>query len=88
MSPTGRPLKSLSIPKGKWFHSEYFSYIGVCKEWTLKPSVLGLCDPDDDLAVMAAYVEASSSMISFEQEYNQKMSAAKKPGGRRGSSRY
>ena len=41
--------------------------IRAAKEWGLKPSELGICSPEDDLAYMVAWLRADTRMRAWEQ---------------------
>lgn len=45
-----------------------FITIGVLKEWGRLPSEFGLCDPEEDLLIMSAYISAKSDMDAYEQQ--------------------
>jgi len=38
----------------------------AAKEWHLKPSELGICSPEDDLAYMVAYLRTEIRMTAWE----------------------
>ena len=42
--------------------------VRTAKEWGLKPSSLGICSPDDDLAYMIAWTRADTKMMAWEQK--------------------
>ena len=46
--------------------------IQTAKAWGQKPSELGLCDPDDDLAYMVAWENAERTMIAWERQEAEK----------------
>jgi hypothetical protein len=79
-SHEGKRVESLAGRPQKWFTSPYFSYVLVAKEWGLRPSALGLCRPDEDFAVMLAFVDTQARMtekVSIEQEKAMKRSQGK-----------
>lgn len=42
--------------------------VQTAKSWGMRPSALGLCAPDDDLAYMVAWDNAERTMIAWEQQ--------------------
>ena len=40
----------------------------TAKEWQIKPSELGICSPDDDLAFMVAYMRTELDMRAWEYQ--------------------
>lgn len=42
--------------------------VQTAKSWGQKPSALGLCEPDDDLAFMVAWDNAERTMTAWEQQ--------------------
>lgn len=54
--------------------------IQTAKTWGKKPSELGLCDPDDDLAYMVAWDNAERTMIAWEQQEAEREAKAKRKG--------
>ena len=38
----------------------------AAKEWHLRPSELGICSPEDDLAYMVAYLKTETRMTAWE----------------------
>lgn len=57
-----------------------FGYVGAAMEWGIRPSELGLCQPAEDLAVMAAYVQDKNEMAAWE---NLQAEKKHKPKGKR-----
>lgn len=53
--------------QGKWWQSEFFIHVGAAHDWHVTPSSLGLCQPDEDLYVMAAYTRSVNEMMAYEQ---------------------
>lgn len=65
------PLRNLGTTRGNWRYSEFFSAVDTAHDWNRLPSELGLCDSEEDLAVMMAYTDTVSRMnakVSKEQE--------------------
>lgn len=58
--------------KGKWFQSRFFTYVGAAFAWGQKPSSVGLCQPDEDVAVMAAYTRSVNEMAAWEEKKRKK----------------
>ena len=56
------------LQKGKWSGSEYFTEVAACHFWNVKPSTMGLCDPEDDLAVMMEFYLASKTMEAYDSQ--------------------
>ena len=50
--------------------------------WNKKPSELGLCDPEDDPAVMMAYYQATKQMEAYDAYLQQKAVEKTKPKGK------
>ena len=42
--------------------------VQAAKAWRQKPSALGLCSEDDDLAYMVAWEQAENRMIAWERQ--------------------
>lgn len=40
--------------------------VQACKEWRVRPSDLGMCEPEDDLAYMVALVQVEGKMAAWE----------------------
>lgn len=49
-----------------------YSQIEAAREWGRRPSEFGLCKPEDDLAVMIAYLRAKSKMQAKDNEEQEK----------------
>ena len=60
------PLADTRKQESRWVHSRYFSAIDVCHDWHIRPSEFGLCEPDDDFAVMTAYTSTVADINSYE----------------------
>lgn len=56
--------------------------VQTAKSWGQKPSALGLCAPEDDLAFMVAWENAERTMTAWEQQAA--MDEAKRARGRPG----
>ena len=50
--------------------------------WGKKPSELGLCEPDDDPAIMMAYYQTSQAMEAYETFQQQQAAEKNKPKGK------
>lgn len=62
------------IKKSKWTAAPFYTEVGMAHYWNKMPSELGLCNPEDDPAVMMSYYETSRTMEAYEshlqtQEY-------------------
>jgi hypothetical protein len=44
-----------------------YQKVQTAHDWGYKPSELGICDPEDDLAVMAAYTNTRTRMAAWEE---------------------
>lgn len=66
------PLRSLRIREGDWWHSEFYTAIHTCHDWGYKPSEFGLCLPEEDLSIMAAYTTVTGSMRGWEATLQEK----------------
>ena len=42
--------------------------IRTAKQWGIRPSELGICSPEDDLAYMIAWTRAETHMAMWEQD--------------------
>lgn len=40
----------------------------TAKDWNLRPSELGICAPEDDLAYMVAWMRAEMNMLGWEHQ--------------------
>lgn len=72
------PLKELSVPAGHWDTSMTFRMMKVSHEWRIRPSVLGICYPGEDITFMIAYLSVSGKMIAFDDELAKRKAAAQK----------
>jgi len=43
-------------------------------DWGMRPSALGICEPQEDAALMVAYSQARSKVASIENERNRRKS--------------
>ena len=73
----GTKLQDLSIidefPKdGAWTYSNYYAQIAAVLAHGFRPSEFGLCDPEDDLAVIVAYEDTTARMTTYVQKKAQK----------------
>ena len=62
----------LETGKGDWRHSLFYSQADACYEWSLRPSDIGLCEPDDDINWMVAYLQAKRKMAAYEIEQQER----------------
>jgi hypothetical protein len=77
----GRPLADLSLRKGNWTYAQEFEAVETAHDWGIRPSELGICSPDEDMAVMTAYTRTISRMRAWEaQEQERKLKSPKRPG--------
>lgn len=51
----------------------------VADNWHLLPSSLGICDPEDDLMMMEAYMSAKGDMAAYEEQVRMAELEAQKP---------
>jgi hypothetical protein len=72
LSWDGKPLAELSTDKSKWRHSNRLFELEVVFEWHRLPSEFGLCEPDYDLTLMAAYIIAKRKMEGWEMKVAQR----------------
>jgi hypothetical protein len=55
-----------------------YGQVSVAHEWGKRPSELGICSPEDDVALMAAYTRTRQLMQAIEsQETADKIEEAK-----------
>lgn len=54
------------LKKGRWRASPFFSDVGAAHYWNVRPSSLGLCEPEEDAAVMKAYYETVMDMEAYD----------------------
>ena len=59
-------------PDGDWEASNTFLGVHVAYEWHILPSRLGICDPEDDLRLMLAYIDAKGTMANKDAEVSKK----------------
>lgn len=69
------------LEAGEWSYSESFAIADAAHEWGRKPSEFGLCQPEDDAAVMLTYTRTVAVMRAKEA-LEQKREAEK--AGRKG----
>ena len=50
----------------------------AAKEWNLRPSELGICTVDDDLAYMVAYLRTETRMTAWEMQEAERETKRKK----------
>ena len=60
------PVRNLQTRRGNWHYSEFYALVDTAHEWGYRPSELGLCKADEDLAVMQAYTDTTMRMRSHE----------------------
>lgn len=60
-----------------WHTAPYFGYVMAAYEWHVRPSELGLCRPEEDLAVMLTYVDTRARMQAYEQRQAEKKNGRK-----------
>jgi hypothetical protein len=63
---------SRQIKPGNWRASPFFTEVGTAHYWNRKPSELGLCDPEDDPAIMESYYLTIKTMEAYEAHLQQK----------------
>lgn len=50
-----------------------FSQVGIAQRWSGRlPSELGICDPSDDVALMASYLRQRDLMSAYESQEREK----------------
>jgi hypothetical protein len=76
-SPDGKRVEKLRRRKQWWWTAPYFGYVLAAQEWGLRPSALGLCRPEDDLAVMVAFVDTRARMQAKEAQEQARKGGAK-----------
>jgi len=74
---------SRSIKKSNWRASSYFTDVATAHFWGKKPSELGLCEEDDDPAVMEGYYLTSKTMEAYESHLQMKSIEKLKRKGKR-----
>ncbi len=70
------------LDKGDWeFENEWGEYlyhqIDVANTWGLKPSVLGICQEDDDSTLMIAYTRTRALRAAWENQVAERERKAK-----------
>lgn len=63
---------SKQIRPGGWRASQFFSEVATAHYWNRLPSELGLCDPDEDPAVMMSYYLSVRAMEGYEYHLQEK----------------
>ena len=58
----------MPIKPGHWRLGARGVLMRTAKAWGVRPSTLGLCSPDDDLAFMVAWTAAETQMLAWEQQ--------------------
>jgi hypothetical protein len=76
------------LDEGEWTYSLYFTLVDAAKDWGRTPSEFGLCNPEDDPSVMAAYTKTVATMRAWEhqeqeREAERKRATGSKPGRRK-----
>ena len=61
-------LRQIHLKDGDWSYTAFFEAVSVAHDWHVKPSELGICPPEDDPAVMAAYTRTMGRMRAKERE--------------------
>ena len=62
-----KKLEEKKILLANWEHSLTMSAVHASKEWSIRPSVLGVCLPSEDLDYMLAYLE-NKQLMDFVDE--------------------
>jgi hypothetical protein len=82
------------LPEGEWEHSLLLSAIDAAHDWSLRPSALDICKPEDDMSFMQAYLNTKRQMerVDYEiakerQEAETRSKRLKGKGGRSGRRR-
>jgi len=57
-----------NLVSNRWKASPGFALLQTAKDWGYKPSVLGLCDPEEDLLYMVAYTATVADMEAVEKK--------------------
>lgn len=52
--------------RGHWQYADYFARIDTCFQWHIRPSEMGLCEPEEDFGVMMAYTRSTAKMRAWE----------------------
>ena len=58
---------SRQVQKSYWQASPYYNEVAAAQYWGVRPSEMGLCDREDDPAVMIAYFQTVKAMEGYEQ---------------------
>ena len=64
-----RELAEKVLPEGHWVHSSYLSSVDAAYEWGIRPSVMGICLPEDDLTIMLAYLETKRLIDAIDTHF-------------------
>ena len=62
----GIEVRKLATRKGNWQYSGFFALVDTAHDWGYRPSDLGACMPEEDLAVMQVYTDTSNRMKAQE----------------------
>jgi hypothetical protein len=57
---------SKRIRPGNWRATAYFTEVGMAHFWGRLPSELGLCEPEEDPAVMMSYYLAAKGIEAYD----------------------
>jgi hypothetical protein len=72
------------VSKSDWKAAPYFNEVATAHYWNRKPSEIGLCDPEDDPAVMLAYYVTMKTIEAYNSHLQQQeMERARQKGKRR-----
>ena len=62
----GTPIQKLATRRGNWKYSQFYALVDTAHEWGRDPSALGLCLPDEDVAIMQVYTDTTNRMRAQE----------------------
>lgn len=71
------PLSKLKSKPGEWWASQFFAQVEVAHDWHVRPSTLGICTEDEDVAVMSAYTRTTAAMSAWDNTQSEARNARK-----------
>jgi hypothetical protein len=71
MSHKGEIITPQMLPPSDWefindFDSALYSELDVCREWGIRPSKMGMCEPHQDFSLMKRYLFARNLRAGYE----------------------
>ena len=68
----GHPLHDLETGDSPWEADRLYELVDAAHDWGVRPSALGLCEPDEDAALMVAYTQARGHVAAVERKKDER----------------